>query len=108
MTRISTEIGPETETGTGLLTEGGIDPVTKGGTGPLTGGKTGIKIEGEAAPMTPGREGIGPGTEVEREGEAGLEIIIGGTMIKTRHPDIEEDPLVARAVLRMYLTSCVN
>ena len=106
MTRIGTEIGPEIETGTGLLTEGGIDPVTKGGRGPLTGGKTDLEIEGEAAPMTPGREGTGPGTEVERRGEAGPEIIIDGTMTKTKHPDLEGDLLVARAVLRMYLT-CV-
>ena len=101
-TETSTEIQPEIEIGTGLRTDGGIDPGTKGGTDP--------EIEGEAAPMTTGRDVTDPGTEAEKEGEAGPEIgiITEEIMTKTRHPDIEEDLLVAKADLRMYLTSCFN
>jgi len=108
-TKINTEIRIEIEIGTGLWIEReighGIEEETDQGKEGMIDPETGK----EAGLMIIEREGTDPETEAEKEGEAGPEIaIIEEIMTKTSHPDTEEDLLVTKTILGLYLTSYVD
>ena len=106
MTKTNTEIRIEIEIGTGLWIEREIDPGIEEETDQGKEGEIDPETGKEAGLMIIEREGTDPETEAEIGGEAGPEIaIIEEIMTKTSHPDTEEDLLVTKTILGLYLTS---